>query len=192
MEDLLNKKEELLPELELYKVIIGTLGDCIRHPLIYSVPHYEVENAKINWNYKQKVEAADKALKNKEFDKYIWLHEIPCMIQAFMEIEYELTDKQYWRYLAEIWIDSENIWQNQEIWLDLFSSDRSYKHFMMEKEDRKTFRKLPEVLIVYRGCQSGINEHGLSYTLDKSKAEWFAGRRHNTSAKVIKRVISKD
>jgi hypothetical protein len=47
---------------------------------------------------------------------------------------------------------------------------------MMNEEDDQFLRSLPEEVTIYRGCQEGLNENGLSWTLDKSKAEFFANR----------------
>jgi len=49
----------------------------------------------------------------------------------------------------------------------------------MRRKDRKFFEGLPKTLTIYRGYQHGIHRHkmGLSWTLSKEKAVWFAYRR---------------
>jgi hypothetical protein len=47
---------------------------------------------------------------------------------------------------------------------------------MMEEEEDNILRSLADEVTVYRGCQKGLNEDGLSWSLDKSKAKFFANR----------------
>ena len=46
----------------------------------------------------------------------------------------------------------------------------------MDEEEDNILRSLSDEVIIYRGCQKGLNENGLSWTLDKSKAKFFANR----------------
>jgi hypothetical protein len=57
-----------------------------------------------------------------------------------------------------------------------FQHDRGNRHYMMNEEDDNILRSLADEVTIYRGCQKGLNENGLSWTLDKSKAEFFANR----------------
>jgi len=53
---------------------------------------------------------------------------------------------------------------------------------MMNKDERKEFKKLSKEITIYRGIKiaegNSINKHnlGFSFSLDKEKAEWFASR----------------
>jgi hypothetical protein len=47
---------------------------------------------------------------------------------------------------------------------------------MMGEEEDNILRSLSNQVTIYRGCQKGLNEDGLSWTLDKSKAKFFANR----------------
>ncbi len=46
----------------------------------------------------------------------------------------------------------------------------------MDTYDFQAYSNLPDVVTVYRGCQKNQNENGLSWTLDKEKAQFFATR----------------
>ena len=62
----------------------------------------------------------------------------------------------------------------------------------MYEDDLKVFRALPERFAVYRGYEKGKNFEGLSYTLDKDKAEWFSRRFCRAwKGRVRKRIVKK-
>ena len=46
----------------------------------------------------------------------------------------------------------------------------------MNEEEFNLLQSLPDEVTIYRGCQAGINENGLSWSLNKKKAEFFANR----------------
>lgn len=46
----------------------------------------------------------------------------------------------------------------------------------MDEQEYKVYKDFPECLTVYRGVAINRNPHGLSWTTDYSKAEWFAHR----------------
>jgi hypothetical protein len=62
---------------------------------------------------------------------------------------------------------------------------------MMDEEDDNILRSLPELVTIYRGCQEFLNEDGLSWTLNKSKAEFFANR-FGKKGIILERTISKN
>jgi hypothetical protein len=166
--------QELLPELLPY-VEQGSLGEQLRHPLLYQVPL--LNNGGANRLYKFKVEETQRALAEGNFTKYVWLHERPYRIDAFIEVANKMTDRCYWETLSVIWSDTENGWQNLSEWQRLFDSDRPEKRYLMDEDDNyETYSNLPDVVTVYRGCQKNQNENGLSWTLNKERAQFFANR----------------
>ncbi|OQM74703.1 hypothetical protein BFN67_03440 [Pseudaminobacter manganicus] len=46
----------------------------------------------------------------------------------------------------------------------------------MSAADRRAYDALPEVLTIYRGCESEDHIGGYSWSLDRDRAEWFARR----------------
>lgn len=179
--------EDLHPDLVPY-VSDGPLGKQLRHPLVYQIGMWG--NGFANAYYLQKINDVKKAFQNKKYDSYVWLHERPYRIEAFQEIQHLLSDTAYWKLLADIWTDTENQWQNYQEWKDLIGSKRGSRHYLMDEEDDQILRSLPDEVIIYRGCQKGINENGLSWTLDKSKAEFFA-KRLGKEGIVLEKTISK-
>ena len=165
--------EDLHPDLVPY-VSDGPLGKQLRHPLVYQIGM--MGNGFANAYYLQKVGDVEKALQNKKYDSFVWLHERPYRIEAFQEIENLLSDTAYWKLLADIWTDTENQWQNYEEWKDLIGSERGSRHYLMNEEEFNLLQSLSDEVTIYRGWQKGINENGLSWTLDKAKAKMFSTR----------------
>lgn len=50
------------------------------------------------------------------------------------------------------------------------------KKYLMTEEDYSVWKNLPEAFTVYRGVSVGRVDKGISWTRDKSEAEWFANR----------------
>ena len=55
----------------------------------------------------------------------------------------------------------------------IFLSEKNVLIEMLDKEDKQMYNDLPKRFTIYR---SGRFENGLSWTLDKEKAEWFKNR----------------
>jgi hypothetical protein len=174
---------DLLPYLEE-----GVLGRQLRHPLVYQIPLWS--NAHANGYYEQKVQAVKDALANKKYSSYIFLHERPYRLDAFTLIQSKLTDTQYWKLLSEIWTDTENQWQGLAKLKKLLASPRPNRHYLMNEEEFNLLQSLPDEVTIYRGCQPGINENGLSWTTDKAKAEFFA-KRFSKEGIILEKTISK-
>ena len=189
IQNILQKQEDLHKDLQPY-IEEGSFFPMLRHPLIFSVPYTPVMNALINMQYKQKKQLESKYLKAKNYSSYVWLHERPYRIQAFLNVREKLKDKDYWETLGDIWRDSENIWQNKMLWLALLSVDRKQKEYFMNEEDRRFLKLLPKEIIIYRGYIKNKNKSGYSYTLNKEKAKWFANRFGNNGL-VETRTINK-
>ena len=186
-QELLSKKEPLRKELKKYEGKHNGM-QVVRHPLVYSVPHHESFNALLNKRYETIKKECDKALMEKDYGKFIFWHERPYRLDAFVQNMNFMSDKEYWKILGEIWIDSENIWQNLSKWKKLLSDKRASKHLFMISDDYK----IPEKITAYRGYAPNQNENGISYTLDKNKAEWFAKRYWKKNGEVKEITITKN
>lgn len=189
--DLLSRKEELCDELKKYLENNGKF-DLIRHPLVYSIPHYEAQNALVNKQLEVKKKSANELLENKKYFSFVFLHEKPHRMNAFIEIKSKLNDKEYWEMALSVWTNSENIWQNKKEWKKLLTDNQRYstKHLFMSDDDREEFNKLPENILVYRGYKNGVNEKGYSYTLSQDVAERFS-KAHKQNGKVTSKVVNK-
>lgn len=182
--------EPLHPDLVPYFETDGALGAQLRHPLVYQVPFFSPGSA--NAYYIQKKEDLITAVLNREFNRIVYLHERPYRLEAFKQIAKDLPDTKYWSLLASIWVDTENQWQHLDKWKQLLSSDRPNRHYMMSEESDRTLTALDDEVTIYRGCQKGLNENGLSWTLDKSVAKFFANRFGKKGIILEKKISKKD
>jgi hypothetical protein len=60
----------------------------------------------------------------------------------------------------------------------------------MDEDEQFAFENLGDKFTVYRGCQEGLNEDGISWTLRPEKAQWFANRFQKDGV-VLEKVIAK-
>jgi hypothetical protein len=167
--------EDLDPELVRYLTNSETFGECIKHPLVYSVMHFPILNATMNHNLKAKKEACRRALRENEWHHYVFLHERPYRCDAFIRIKSRLTDEQYWDLLSDIWIDSENIRQNQRRWVNLLRAKRPGREHMMNEADREALAAMDDQITVFQG-HTDERDDGWSWTTERRTAEWFARR----------------
>ncbi|NBR23906.1 MAG: hypothetical protein EBU08_09095 [Micrococcales bacterium] len=182
--------EPLHPDLVPYFEADGALGAQVRHPLVYQVPLWS--NGSANAYYLQKKRDLEIALAEKNFSRVIYLHERPYRLQAFIQIAHHLSDEKYWSLLASVWTDTENAWQNLDEWRKLFNSSRPKRQRLMDRDEVLAYDNLPDTVKVYRGCQKGINEDGISWTLKRDKAEWFATRFSKDGLVLEKEIQKKD
>jgi hypothetical protein len=190
---LLTEPTELHPDLVDY-VMEGALGLMIHHPLVIDLTYRPGYAGWVNGLYKFKKERLADDLKKGEFASYVFLHERPYRFEAFEEIADKMGEAEYWKLLGEIWIDSENIRQHLKAWKRLWRKSKTYRDFVMETEEIRELNAMPDVITIYRGIQYKSQKRGISWTLSKEKAEWFANRwlRKNQTAKVLSGTIKKD
>ena len=163
--ELLKKKEELCPELQEYMVDgwDGRPKSSLKHPLVFSVLYDPVMNAMLNAQLQHKNEALKKARGSKDWHSFVFLHERPYRHEALMEIDLKLTVKEFWEMARFVWMDSENIWQFQIYWENVFVRPNS--HLMMTEGEKVALAAMTEMITIYRGYQPRKNKYGLSYTL---------------------------
>ena len=191
LEELMNKKEELHEDLVDHIDEDSPIGVFLRHPLLMTL-YVEDMNAYYNHQYLGKKKECDKALKNKKWNTWIWLHERPFRLDAFLFICRDIPAEEYWSLLRDIWIDTEGPGVNQDIWLELFNRPYPKRRKMMTGKERRALASAGRASVelnIYRGYVDGLDpedseyieedrdrESGISWTLDYNKAEWFARR----------------
>lgn len=96
----------------------------------------------------------------------------------FLKQENIISLKECGNLLANIWTEIEvinhdaNVPKQQVLnWIA-----KADKNILMNKDDTKIFNDLPDEVTVYRGCEDKTETNGISWTLNKAKAEWFANR----------------
>ncbi len=185
--------EELLTELQPYVNEPSDGFVVFQHPLVYQVPYSAHFNKMINLQYKDKLKAIRSSVSKKDYHTFVFLHERPYRVNAFYEVQSQMTNEQYWSILSSIYTDSENIHECFDEWQELFDSSREGKKAFMEATELLFLETLEDSLTVYRGYSHSDSKYGLSWTLDKKKAEWFSQRnaKSKEDSFVAKLCISK-
>lgn len=155
------------------------------HPLVYSPFHHEALNEHMNKFYEFKLQRIKEVLKRRDYNTYVFLHERPYRINAFVDIMTKLSDQDYWKLLALVYTDSENIWQHKDTLETLFASTRPHSEAFMTADERAVLASLPDPVTIHRGYVVGNNARSFSYTLDPDKAKWFANRFEAGTVKTI-------
>lgn len=197
--ELMWRDEPLLPELEPY-VAEGALGPMLHHPLAIELMLIPGKCALVNKRYQYKRERAEKARAEGNLHSYIALHERPYRLNALYECLFEDDfdhSAEYWPAVHWVWSDSENIHQNWNEWREVWEA-RGGSIEALDADDRAAFEALPDEVEVWRGIDASVgNPEGMSWSLDREKAQWFANRWSSKSgheaalyrAKVAKRDI---
>ena len=166
--------EDLVPYLTT-----GRVGRVISHPLMVHVLYHEQMNKTINQGYLHKKEAVAAARASGDWERFVFLHERPYRIDALETVlfEEEVNDPdRIWPLIAGVWIDSENIWQCLDQWVDIWNTEGHSHAVFMEDDEMATLNALPDTITVWRGVAHREAIEGMSWTVDKAKAEWFARR----------------
>lgn len=138
-------------------------------------------------------------LTTEKIDKADNVHQVfamatkPYLPGLFKWVESELSEKDYAETLARLWTRVE--FPNNDVNVST-SEFRDYfkkakKRFLMDKDEYKVFEALPQTITVYRGLQKDATAKALSWTLEKSVAEWFANRFDN-NGEVVEGTIDKN
>lgn len=188
MSDLSDLISALHPDLADYVVPSGPIGPMLHHPLIIELFLFPETIPLVNKQYEAKKNASELAFEDREYRQYLLYHERPYRLSALEDVIDEgISSKEYWHLVAWVFSDCENVFQNQDAWIDLWSADVSDREAAMDPVEAAVFQGLPDVVTVFRGVTHPDAERGLSWTLSKTKARWFA-RRH-AQADSVKVVI---
>ena len=83
-----------------------------------------------------------------------------------------LSQQEYANVVKEWYISTEFVHTDLQKWKDTFNSITN-KNLLMTYDELNFFNNLPEKITIYRGSYSRF---GISWTLNKDTAEWFANR----------------
>src|SRR3569833_2346983 len=143
----------------------GAQGVELRHPLV-TRPYNERFNAVYNRQYRDRLTALRQAKAARNWERFVWLHERPFRVTEFQRIARRLTDDQYWRMLAQVWVDAGGSFAQRALWTQLWTADRWYREQVMTDDEHDALSILPEltpgVVMIYRGCAEVETVKGLS------------------------------
>lgn len=176
------RPERLHPDLEKY-LITDRDGVRLNHPLVQFLRFDPDDVGLLNRSYQKKCKDLAHAFDQEDWYTFIILHERPYRLDAFMQIAHEMPYRKFWALLSMVWMDAHILWRNEAIWRELWNEDRPCKQYAMNATERKAFKRLPDEITVYRGIGDGNTINGMSWTLDRDKAIWFA--RSNAEPPVL-------
>lgn len=168
---------ELCPELKDCIVDIGNGIRLIKNKFLTTV-YIRSGNDEDLYNkpYRVRRELAQKYLEEENFDSFIFIHERPFRLEALVEVLFSIKKEDLFRIVEYVWTDSEDPCVNLEVWKYIFN----YCEELGVLEDSK--RNLPEKFTIYRGTRAGIEDTGISWTLDASVAKMFSERFYTKRA----------
>lgn len=175
---------------------VGEFG-MAQHPILTSFATMDIESKKLvhiteeNFDklLEQRLKKIDEQVDKEDmFGIFIHIHK-PFRLPVLMRITEELNDKQYTEALIDLWVDTEFPHENGvELMLLLFK--KADKKYLMTDEERAELDKMNDMIVVYRGLQKDAIENGMSWTIEKKVAIWFA-TRFDRKGRVIKAKIPK-
>jgi len=188
---------KLMSKIEIHKDLENSIVELqsgykmIHHPLyVGTYTGHEFLNEIINDSYKEKKELLQKFVNEENIHSLIYLIERPYRVESTMsalDSWWKPTKQEYWDFLSWLWVDTENVYENFETWVKLLFCKFEEPQLMMNDDEKEVYDNLPHIIKIYRG---GVNDEGLSWTLNKDTAEWFA-KRYNKNYKVFSKEISK-
>lgn len=182
---------KLHSDLRRYLERDSIFGYILRHPLVFSVPYLSPLDEMLNQQYEYKKQALSESLQDKNYHKYIFLHERPYRFDALREVIQHLDPVQYWNLFKNIWTDYEFISSQVDVssFLDIYPNPRQ----MMDDSEKEVFDLLPDKVKIYRGYSTKMK--GFSWTLCFHQAKWFSLRfKGKTSGgyKVVSAIVDKN
>jgi hypothetical protein len=155
----------------------SSFGAVLKAPLVFRVPYLPQLAATANREYRQKRQAVARAESDGNWQKVLWLHEKPYRMSVFLRVRERMSDRDYWQTLASLWLETENLHEDQHEWVVALTADRACRsQSLMDETERAILAGLDEEVSVYRGFRLRGRHLAPSWTLDAARAQWFAGR----------------
>jgi len=102
----------------------------------------------------------------------------PYRIVFFDLVREGLSDEDYGECLKTSWLDSEFPSRSPNFspgdYIEMFKNCN--KQFLMSEKELEVYENLPDKVEIFRGESSGEYNMGMSWTLKKATAKWFANR----------------
>ena len=171
--------ENLHPDLAPYVVESGVLGQFLKHPLVFGPMLMPALYGIYNGLYAKRRQQLAEAERTGEWSRAVFLHERPYRLQALLDRRPDMDDAAvFWSLVAEVYRESENVYQCRDQWLDLLAEALPHRHLLMASEEREALAALPQRVTVYRGSRTreDHDDLGFSWTTSQEKARWYALR----------------
>jgi hypothetical protein len=178
--DIYTREEELCDELRQHVFVRDGGMQVLSHPLVQDVPFFDNGRcARQNMMLAHKKQALREAEEQRNWERYVFLHERPYRFDALFELVLDCAlagEDIYWPLVSDVWTDSENIWQNFDDWLSVWNTDAPGRRAAMDEQDLAFYNSLPEDITLYRGWNGLGTPNGMSWTTDEARGVFFAKR----------------
>ena len=168
---------ELHQDLKNSIVKLNSGMHMIHHPLyVGAYSEHPFMNEMANNTYQEKKKHLQQYVEQEKIESAINIIERPYRVESTMEALrswWQPTKDDYWDLISWLWQDTECVYENLDTWIELMTLEFSEPQLMMNDKEKEVYDNLPEVVRVYRG---GVDDKGLSWSLSREKAEWFANR----------------
>jgi hypothetical protein len=157
---------DLHPDLVAHLEPMEKFGQMLRHPLMYAVPYFgPFSHEHLNRLYEFRCAQLSHAMATHDFSLFVFTHERPHRLSALQQVVPYMDEADFNKLLFDVYVDSENISQNLDEWVDLLEP-------LVGLDAWDSTQDLPDELTIFRGG----SKTGISWTLDLEKAKWFAQR----------------
>lgn len=176
--------EPLHPELQRY--YMEDPFPMVKHPLCFSVPHADIFNQHVNKRYTFVKERVVEEERRENWAGVLMFYEKPFRLDRLIELyqKHQFSQHTLSSLAHDIWVSVENIYEQRREWILTLSE--CIPSSFMSVEDEDYFNRLPQRIMIHRGG----DREGLSWTLDRERAKWFA-RRWDKNAGVHTVTIDK-
>lgn len=141
-------------------------------PWIHSMYMGEVENRRLNAQYEYKMLLFEEARREDKFPRMFAWCERPYRAELLYEVMHEMDPAEYWETLGWVWTDSENCYQNLDLFEQMFTADLPAKECLMDPAEHEALEKLPDLIPIWHG----VDGSEFAWSTNKKVAEWFAYR----------------
>jgi hypothetical protein len=145
--------------------------------------------------FEQKLKFVENALKTKSFQKLFDRVDKKILIPTFIEMYNDIPDDQKYDVFVDLYMRSEFGFEMlpKEILNDLFKKRNFSGEWKKRMQSlKKKLKSSPKVIKVYRGVGSKSTKDGISWTLSKKVANFFANRFGNSGEVQQKEIHSSE
>jgi hypothetical protein len=174
--ELRERYEPLRPELRPY-LQKARFGYFIRHPFCNESILDLDRCALIHQTIDERMSRADRCFEGHDYEGYLNCIEIYSQPEWLAKDADLLSDDRYWPIMRRVYHAQKYTHGYRDLFDRLFRADRPGRENLMKPEERETLAHLPDEVVVYRGYSDDDYEgyaEGISWTLDRRAAIWFA------------------
>ena len=86
----------------------------------------------------------------------LWLHEKPYRMSVFLQVCNRMADRDYWQALGSLWLDTENLHEDQDEWVAALTADRAGRsRWLIDEDERAVLANLGDQVTAHRGFRRG-------------------------------------